>query len=376
MRLRRLRGLTCYWHRGDFVAHAYRGHAPVALHPSTAEILSAFDTWTTPAQAAEALDHLHPETVVKAAGTLLECGLLAEEGSPEAEEDERLADTWGPWSPEASFFHYATRDVPFETATPELRQHLTRDGRPALFTEYPEADRILLPRTPDPRLSAPLEQTLYRRRTHRSFSAQPVSLHDLAVLLGTVFGPAEFIDGFEYGALIRRTSPSGGARQELDAYLATPNVTGIPAGLFHYNAREHSLELLREGFTHTEAGALCAHQEGTDQAAFIIFVTAAWERMRVKYRHPRAYRVSHLNAGHLGQTFALAATTLGLGPFQTAAFDDTAVESRLGLDSATHSTLYVLAAGHPAPDTPTDTADLNAFRHTTLRHRQPGRSDV
>ncbi|MFI6471185.1 SagB/ThcOx family dehydrogenase [Streptomyces sp. NPDC050516] len=154
-----------------------------------------------------------------------------------------------------------------------------------------------------------------------------------------------------------------------------PNVTGIPAGLYHYNAREHSLELLREGFTHTEAGALCAHQEGIDQAAFIVFVVAAWERMRAKYRHPRAYRVSHLNAGHLGQTFALAATALGLGPFQSAAFDNTAVEDRLGLDSVTHSTLYALAAGHPASDTSTDTADLNAFRHTTLRHGQAGRSD-
>lgn len=141
-----------------------------------------------------------------------------------------------------------------------------------------------------------------------------MSLHDLAVLLRTVFGPAEFIDGFEYGALIRRTSPSGGARQELDAYLAAPNVTGIPAGPFHYNSREHSLELLREGFTHTEAGALCVHQEGIDQAAFIVFVVAAWERLRAKYRHPRAYRVSPLNAGRLGQTFALAATALGLGP--------------------------------------------------------------
>ncbi|WP_329126700.1 SagB/ThcOx family dehydrogenase [Streptomyces caniferus] len=240
-------------------------------------------------------------------------------------------------------------------------------------TPRPTASCCPVHRTP--RLSAPLEQTLYRRRTHRSFSAQPVSLHDLAVLLRTVFGPAEFIDGFEYGALIRRTSPSGGARQELDAYLAAPNVTGIPAGPFHYNSREHSLELLREGFTHTEAGALCVHQEGIDQAAFIVFVVAAWERLRAKYRHPRAYRVSHLNAGHLGQTFALAATALGLGPFQSAAFDDSAVESRLRLDSATHSTLYVLAAGHPTPGTPTDTADLNAFRHTTLRHGQPGRSD-
>ncbi|MFG2228215.1 SagB/ThcOx family dehydrogenase [Streptomyces sp. NPDC048644] len=168
-----------------------------------------------------------------------------------------------------------------------------------------------------------------------------------AALLTTVFGPTEFIDGFEYGALIRRTSPFGGARQELDAYLATPHVTGIPAGLFHYNAREHSLELLREGFTHTEAGALCAHQEDTGQAAFITFVTAAWKRIRAKNRHPRTYRVSHLNAGHLGQTSALAATALGLGPFQSAAFDDTAVEDRPGLDSAT------TAPSTPSlPDTP------------------------
>ncbi|MEU9482394.1 hypothetical protein AB0D83_01750 [Streptomyces decoyicus] len=57
------------------------------------------------------------------------------------------------------------------------------------------------------------------------------------------------------------------AGERVDAYLATPNVTGVPAGLFHYNAREHSLELLGEGFTHAEAGALCAHREGTDQAA-------------------------------------------------------------------------------------------------------------
>ncbi|MFI1497233.1 hypothetical protein [Streptomyces platensis] len=142
--------MTCYWHQGDFVAHAYRGHAPVALHPATAEILSAFDTWTTPAQAAEALDHLHPETVVKAAGTLLAYGLLAEEGSPEADEDERLADAWGPWSPEASFFHYATRDVPFETATPSC-----------VSTSPATGARRCSPSTPRPTASCcPVHRTL------------------------------------------------------------------------------------------------------------------------------------------------------------------------------------------------------------------------
>ncbi|MGW3325689.1 hypothetical protein [Streptomyces virginiae] len=62
--------------------------------------------------------------------------------------------------------------------------------------------------------------------------------------------------------------------------------------------------------------------------------------------------MGRLNAGHLGRTFALTATALGLGPFRTEAFDDTVVESRLGLDSATHSVLYALAAGHPHSDRP------------------------
>ncbi|MEV7468046.1 hypothetical protein AB0O20_16315 [Streptomyces kronopolitis] len=34
-----------------------------------------------------------------------------------------------------------------------------------------------------------------------------MSLHDLVVLLGTAFGPAEFPVGHEYGALTRRTTP-------------------------------------------------------------------------------------------------------------------------------------------------------------------------
>ncbi|MFI6056039.1 hypothetical protein ACIBCO_38960 [Streptomyces violascens] len=56
-------------------------------------------------------------------------------------------------------------------------------------------------------------------------------------------------------------------------------------------------------------------------------------------RHPRAYRVSHLNAGHLGQTFALTATTLGLGPFQSAA----------PIEAASGSTAPPTAPSAPSP---------------------------
>ncbi|MFE1554310.1 SagB/ThcOx family dehydrogenase [Streptomyces sp. NPDC058734] len=361
MRLRRLRAMTCYWHQGSFVVHAYVRGAPVSLHPGSAEILSAFETWTSPQEAADTLDHLTSGTVEKAVHTLCDVGLLVAEGSDDARQDEHVAESWSAWAPEAAFFHYGTRDAPFEPATPELRQHLTGAGRPALFTEYPRAERILLPRGPAPALRVPLETALYQRRTHRSFTDRAVSLTDLAALLALTFGPADFIDGHEYGALMRRTSPAGGSRQEIEAYLAVPNVEHVAPGLYHYNAREHSLELIAEGFTHAEAAQLCADQEGTAEAAFLIFLVAVWERMRVKYRHPRAYRVSLLNAGHLGQTFALAATALGLGPFQTAAFDDTAVETRLALDPAACSALYALAAGHPRGED-AQPAGLKPFR--------------
>ncbi|MFE1763999.1 hypothetical protein ACFW81_07240 [Streptomyces angustmyceticus] len=66
-----------------------------------------------------------------------------------------------------------------------------------------------------------------------------------------------------------------------------------------------------------------AHQEGIDQALFIVFVVAtAW---------------------------AWASSTAPSTP--------------------------LLPATHPPSGAPTDHADLNAFRHTTLRHGPPGRSD-
>jgi hypothetical protein len=80
-----------------------------------------------------------------------------------------------------------------------------------------------------------------------------------------------------------------------------------------------------------------------------------------------SYRVSLLNAGHLGQTFALTATALG--PFQTAAFADSAVTPRnFGLDNIRHTPLYILAAGHPAPEQTMapPPAELNTFGRTTF----------
>ncbi|MEU5902437.1 MULTISPECIES: SagB/ThcOx family dehydrogenase [unclassified Streptomyces] len=368
MRLRRSRCLTCYWHEGLFVVHPYLRGTPTALHPAVSEILAAFEDWTSEGDAASTLGHLTPDTVKEAVDALTEAGILLAEGSPDAVRDEETERQWGAWSPEAPFFHYATQgvydDPPVETEGEAA--HAPPD--PALFTEYAQAPRVLLPRWPHASgLDAPYTQVLYRRRTHRDFSREPVALETLGVLLASCFGPVDFIDSGR-AALYRRTSPQGGARQEIDTYLGVLNVTGAAPGWYHYNGLQHSLELLTEGFTREEAAVLCADQDWAGDAAFLVVLAARLERMSVKYPTPRCYRVCLLNAGHLGQTFALTATALGLGPAQTGAFRDAALAERCTLDNAGHTPLYVLAAGHPhhAPKDCPPLATADTFATTRL----------
>ncbi|MFJ4836657.1 SagB/ThcOx family dehydrogenase [Streptomyces sp. NPDC088746] len=374
MRLRRSRCLTCYWHDGAFVVHPHPHGTPTALHPAAAEILAAFDDWSTPDEAAGLLDHLTPDTVEDAVEALARSGALLAHGSAAARLDERIAGQWGAWMPEASFFHYATQDVydspqavaPSGEAREPAAAEPARESPPPLFTGHPRAPRLLLPRRPAG-LRAPFEQVLYDRRTHRDFTGAPVSLETLATLLAVVFGPVDFIDCGR-GALYRRTSPQGGSRQELDAYVGVLGVSGLSPGWYHYNGLQHALELLSEGLTPAEAARLCADQSWAARPAFLVVLAARLERMSVKYPTPRAYRVCLLDAGHLGQTFALTATALGLGPAQTGAFRDSAVADRCGLDNTGHTPLYVLAAGHPAP-TPQDApppAGVPAFDATAL----------
>jgi len=365
MRMRRAHALICFWQEGALAVYNYLTQALTSLDPIAVEVLDAFEEWTEPADLGKRLVDYTPESVQAAVEVLGEHTLLLAEGSAAAGLDAQFAEHWQTWAPEAALLHFGTKDLPFQETTPQVREELMVDGQPALFKQYPDTERILLPRHPL-RLDAPLEQVLYGRRTHRAFTGQPVALATLATVLHTVFAPVGYVDAGEFGALIQRTSAAGGARQELEAYLAAFDVDQVEPGLYHYNSREHALELLRPDVTAAQMQHIGAEQAALGQCAFAVFLTAVIERASVKYRNPRAYRVILMNAGHLGQTFALTATALGLGPFQTAAFHDSAVEKLLGIDGITEIPIYLLAAGIPADGSLGPAATLDAFRRTTL----------
>ncbi len=171
----------------------------------------------------------------------------------------------------------------------------------------------------------------------------------LASLLGLSFGVQWWVDLPGMGRVALKTSPSGGARHPIEAYVLVLRVRGLPRGLYHYAAGAHRLELLRGGASAAEAIRYLNGQSWFGGAAAVVLMTALFARTQWKYPGPRAYRAILIDAGHVCQTFCLVATWLGLAPFCTMALADSRIEADLGIDGVTESVLYAAGVGTPPP---------------------------
>ena len=218
--------------------------------------------------------------------------------------------------------------------------------QPALVKSYPGRPAKALP--PARTESDEFLRVLLARKTHREFSGESLPLESLATLLRYTWGSIGTFESPNFGTLLHKTSPSGGARHPAEVYVAALDVDGLAPGLYHYNHVDHTLEQLRTGDLRDEVLRNTLGQEHVGNACAVCFMTAVFPRSIYKYHTARAYRVVTLDTGHVGQTFCLVATWLGLAPFTTAAVADTAIERALGIDGVTESVLYVAGVGMPA----------------------------
>jgi SagB-type dehydrogenase family enzyme len=201
-----------------------------------------------------------------------------------------------------------------------------------------------------PRRNSEFERVLLARKTHRKFAKGGVPLPDVADLLSLVWGVQGRIDSPLFGKLAHKTSPSGGARHPGEVYLMAKNVPGLRPGIYHYHPLHHRLTPIRFGVPRGEAWRHCVRQQHAEDASALFLMTAVFPRTMWKYHTARAYRVVLLDAGHLCQTFCLAATWMGLAPFSTAAVNDTLIEKTLGIDGISESILYVAGVGQPVAE--------------------------
>ncbi|MBI3451813.1 MAG: SagB family peptide dehydrogenase [Rhodospirillales bacterium] len=340
----RSRALVAYWDKDTLVVENYLTGAQTEISPLALQFLHGLDAYTSLPRIRRRLGPV-PDADRLLDG-MIAGGLLVARGSDADARERKLAATWK-WGPAAQHFHFATRNVRFESLAAEhhrLAQLAHRTPPPSPFRDR-DGPTVKLPagRPPGDAFWA----TLARRRTRREVFDRPIRRDDFAAILRWSWGRSRTMNDPGVGPYVLKTSASGGARHPIEVYPVVMRVEGVAPGVYHYSVRRHALTLLRAGQFDAAMPRLCADQPWVRDAAALFFMTAFLPRAMWKYRHAHAYRVVQLDAGHLGQTFHLVCTRLGLAPFTTAALRDGEVEALLGIDGIAEIPVYAAAVGIP-----------------------------
>ncbi|MCB9828448.1 MAG: SagB/ThcOx family dehydrogenase [Planctomycetes bacterium] len=245
-------------------------------------------------------------------GTALRAGLRSREDRPRDALDD------GTWIP---MVHRAGQlDVGAEPVTGATPVHA------------PPSKAMGLDDTPLPG-GAPVLEAIRQRRSTRTFRRQGVPSHAL-------------------GRILFHASPRAGspgpclAPGLLETYVVVAGVSGMPPGVYRYDAELHALVPRARGAVRAALHQAALGQDLARDAAFTVVHTFDLPAAIERYGD-RAYRTAHLEAGLVGQYLNLAALRLGLGASGIGGFFDDLVNAILGLPES-HAIAYLTTIGVPA----------------------------
>jgi len=339
---RRAPALIGYWEEGALTVSNYLRRTRVLVDGPALAILQSLSSWRDEREIERECGDL-PRRVVRDTLSRLHASGLVE--NPVDTISGRL-DSWSDWSPSAACFHFGTKDVSYADGVLAAR----RVERRLLVDPPPRAERSEPSvRLPAYRSRGQFPDVLLSRRTWRRFGRRPLTAEQLSMLLGLTWRTQKWMHVRDGLKVPLKTSPSGGACHSLEVYVVVERAKGLAAGTYRYLPDTHGLAPVPGSWPARQWPADLGGQAWTADAAGLFVVSSVFPRVQWKYKSPRAYRTILLEAGHVCQTFCLVATWLGLAPFSTAAFADTRIERRLGLDGINESVLYVMGVGNRPP---------------------------
>lgn len=214
---------------------------------------------------------------------------------------------------------------------------------PPLEKPCPEnGEQIVLP-TPDSIVTQQLDlrEAIAIRSSVRTYAKAPLTLHELAYLLWSTQG----INEIAHPYYTKRTVPSAGGRHSFETYLLINRVEGIPPGLYRYIAFSHRLiEIDTSSGIADKVMSACLGQPFVRSSAVAFIWSCVIYRMSWRYSE-RAYRLVHLDAGHVCQNLYLAGEQIGCGTCAIGAFDDEEMAQIIGADGTEEFVIYLATVG-------------------------------
>lgn len=138
-----------------------------------------------------------------------------------------------------------------------------------------------------------------------------------------------------------RAAPSAGGLYPAELYLISRGTPLLPAGLYNYQARTHSLIHFWDNDVWTKLQTACFWHPILDNTQLALVVTAVFFRSAWRYQD-RAYRRIFLDTGHLLGNVELACAINDYRPHLVGSFIDEAVDQLLYLDPEQEGAIAVV----------------------------------
>ncbi|TAE60114.1 MAG: SagB/ThcOx family dehydrogenase [Nostocales cyanobacterium] len=143
-------------------------------------------------------------------------------------------------------------------------------------------------------------------------------------------------------AVYLRSAPSAGGLYPAEIYLVSRGTPFLPAGLYNYQCRTHSLKQFWENNVWTALQNACFWHPSLENTQLAIITTAVFYRSAWRYED-RAYRRIFLDTGHLLGNIELASAITDYRPHLIGGFIDEAVNDLLYIDPEQEGTTVVIA---------------------------------
>ena len=346
MRVKTPRTLVTFPQDTNIVVYNYLSRDAISCAVADLYWLTIAPEWTDVDEIA--LDHpeIEPDSVKREIARLVESGVLLQEGTTEAAAETQYSASWE-LGPAVGMFHFSVLDNSYGDTEESVRKQNLRaisDPSPELYWRN-SGSVIQLPRHSTEHGNE-LLKLMSHRRSRRNVLPEPISLEALSECLFAGLGITGFVKS-QTAILPLKMTPSGGARNPFEGYVWARNVEGLPAGIYHYSAVEHSLQWVGKS-PQKQPQDFVQKQDWADNMPALIFLVAVLERVTWKYSDPNAYRVVMIEAGHIAQNMMLACTKNQLTACPTAALSHKEISAILGLTRITQTPIYALLVGKPS----------------------------
>lgn len=263
---------------------------------------------------------------------------------------------------DAREYHELTKHTPEKLR--ESGVTLDPATKPRPYKQYTDRPREELERIRPPQVPA-LSAVAHSRAAPGGNDGQPPTMDRdaLATLCYEASGiirRATVDDGRE---MLFRAASCTGKLYHIDLYPVVGEIDGLAAGVYHFDPRTCSLDVLREGdyrgLLTAAVGAGAGKWDGSHDdshpvadAPVTIIATSTWWRNAWKYRE-RTYRHAFWDAGTVLANLLATAHAMDRRAMAVSAFADSPVADLLGIDPEWEApvALAPVGRGDPTPDT-------------------------